>query len=89
MMIALRKLLRNWLERLLWKLYPVGRNPHRPQCPNCGRELIFAAIVVGGDFFSAWLCDCGNQPEGIVPDIVRAREWDEQALVYVVREDDD
>ena len=60
------------------------KNKHRPVCSECGRELVFAAIVAGDQFFSAWLCDCTPQPDGVVADIVRAREWEEQALVYEI-----
>lgn len=62
------------------------KNHYRPNCPQCGRELVFAAIVAGGEFFCAWLCDCDSQPEGVKADIVRAREWDQQSIVYEVRE---
>lgn len=60
------------------------RNPYRPNCPNCSRELVFAAFVIGSEQFSAWMCDCKDnpQPSDIKRDIVLAREWDQQALVY-------
>ena len=59
-------------------------NPHRPTCPSCGRELVFAALVFGGIFFQTWMCDCATQPLGVGADIVKAREWDQYALVYEV-----
>lgn len=65
------------------KQYPT--NLKRPTCCACGRELVFAAIVVGGEFFSAWLCDCTDQPAGVKSDIVLAREWEEQALLYEIK----
>ena len=57
-------------------------SPKRPTCPNCGLELVFAAITAGQIVFKTWLCDCDQQPDGIATDIVLAREWDEQALMY-------
>ena len=60
----------------------------RPICPKCGRELVSAAIlIVGGTGpmkFSAWLCDCDPQPPQVKTDIVMAREWDNQSMLYEV-----
>jgi hypothetical protein len=50
---------------------------------------VCVAIVAGGDVFMAWMCDCEDQPAGVRSDIVRAREWDEQALVYEIELVDD
>ena len=56
----------------------------RPLCTSCGLELVFAAIRFGNQVFSAWLCDCTHQPEGVKTDIVLAREWDDQSVVYTM-----
>ncbi len=56
----------------------------RPICVNCGRELVFASIMFENQIFNAWLCDCVDQPEGVKTDIVRAREWDAQGMIYEV-----
>lgn len=64
---------------------PPHRNPKRPNCPNCGRELVFIALVVPPEVFHTWCCDCEKeQPREVKRDVVRAREWDEQALVLEV-----
>lgn len=60
----------------------MSKNPYRPTCPDCGRELVFAAIQFHGIIFQTWLCDCATQPEGVKADIVNAREWDQAAMVY-------
>jgi hypothetical protein len=51
--------------------------------------LVFAALVFGKTLFSTWLCDCNQQPEGVKTDIVLAREWDEQAIVYTLEVEND
>ena len=56
----------------------------RPSCPTCSREMIHAAIQVGEIIISAWLCDCMPQPAGFTADILRAREWDDQSLIYII-----
>lgn len=59
-------------------------NPHRPNCPKCGNELVFAALVIGNEQWSAWLCDCVENPNppDVRRDVVLARDWDEQSIVY-------
>lgn len=61
---------------------PTKPDLKRPICNTCGRELVFASIVAGQVVFNTWLCDCDPQPEGVAAEIIRAREWYEQALVY-------
>ena len=57
------------------------KNPHRPYCPNCGRELVFAALVFDDVVLNVWLCDCSDNPADIKRDVVLAREWDEVSMV--------
>lgn len=61
----------------------------RPICPECGREMIFVAVVLkgSGEFFRSWQCDCDyrdqeDAPREIVANIVRARENEDESLVY-------
>jgi hypothetical protein len=56
----------------------------RPICVRCQREMILTTIVMGGNAFCTFLCDCLPQPEGVAFDIVQAREWDHQTLYYSI-----
>lgn len=54
----------------------------RPICPECNREMVFIAITIPADgcFYKTWQCDCEYRdeeyaPDGIIADIMRAREW--------------
>jgi hypothetical protein len=42
----------------------------RPRCPECGEELVFAALVVpGGEaIYRAWVCDCQYRESRPGPD---------------------
>jgi hypothetical protein len=46
--------------------------------------MVFALIEAGDLVFQAWVCDCREQPQGVVADILRAREWDDQSLEFEV-----
>lgn len=67
-------------------------NEHRPECPACHREMIFVAIASPGRgwVLKSWMCDCDyrrdpeHSPDGIIPDLVRSREWDEAALTLTI-----
>ena len=54
----------------------------RPTCVECGRDMVFAVIEAAPHVFQTWVCDCRQQPPGVATDIVRAREWDDQALEF-------
>jgi hypothetical protein len=56
----------------------------RPHCPECGREMVFALIEAGNLVFQSWICDCREQPPGVVADILRAREWYKQSLEFQI-----
>lgn len=56
----------------------------RTTCPECGRDMVFAAIEAGDKVFQAWLCDCRKQPAGVIADVIRAREWDDMCLEFEV-----
>lgn len=60
------------------------KTEERPRCPKCGRELVQTVINFPPQSFNAYLCDCLPQPKGIATDIVRAREWDNEILVYTM-----
>lgn len=60
------------------------QQPARPRCITCGRELVFVALRVNTVVFSAWMCDCEKQPQGINSEIVQAREWDQASIVVEV-----
>jgi|WetSurSiteA1Bulk_404760.scaffolds.fasta_scaffold44722_3 hypothetical protein len=54
----------------------------RPRCTICEEEMVHAAIVVLGHVYYVWICNCEEQPQGIVEAIVNTRlEWDQAALI--------
>ena len=61
-----------------------------PTCPECGRRLVYVAMVVGPYMFQTWQCDCYYRedeefcPPSVISDIVRSREWDDGSMVYDV-----
>ena len=63
---------------------PLQENKGRPRCPTCGRELVKMQIQIGQVAFTGFFCDCELQPPGIYAAIVRAREWDDQVLIFEV-----
>ncbi|KPL72268.1 hypothetical protein ADN00_15745 [Ornatilinea apprima] len=63
------------------KINPIN---NRPICPVCGSELVLTLIVFGNVKYHAWLCDCATQPEDVAADIVRAREFAGEVLLYTV-----
>lgn len=58
-------------------------------CPQCGRRMVYVAVVVSGYLFHSWQCDCAYRieapeynPPRIVGDIMRAREFDDGSVCY-------
>jgi hypothetical protein len=67
----------------------VNSPTNRPRCPECGREMVFALIEAGDLAFQAWICDCREQPPGVVADIINARKTDGLSLEFEVIHVDD
>ena len=60
----------------------------RPACPQCGLEMILVTVWAGRVFLG-WMCDCMYRntkeeliADGIIANLVRAREFDETFLIY-------
>lgn len=65
---------------------------NKPECPYCKREMVYLLVGENGQLFKGWTCDCeyreaDDAPDGIIAEIVRAREWDDVSIWWSFEED--
>lgn len=77
----------NWTwGRMMEKTRQELPKPKRPLCPECGREMVCIVLAFShGRILTTWACDCESGNDWVQPDILRCREWEEQAIILDAR----